>query len=142
VPTLYAIQLDPEGNRMAMVRPRDEATFHAVWEGIFADPRVVPRTIVDGEGTILGIINCFQREERDYVGYWIAREHWGKGIATRALTLFLAEVPRRPIHAQVAVSNAASHRVLLRCGFVEEGRGWAEGDERFLGCEEVRLTLS
>ncbi len=51
------------------------------------------------------------------VGYWIGREHWGKGIATRALTLLLTEVDTRPLHAHVAQHNAGSIRVLEKCGF-------------------------
>lgn len=142
VATLFAIQLDPEGNEMAMVKPRDEATFRTLWEGIFVDPQVVPRVIVDGGGQILGSINCFPREGLDYVGYWIAREHWGRGIGTRALTLFLSEVTRRPLHARVAAGNEASLRILFRSGFVEIGRGWSEGDARLVACDEVQLTLS
>lgn len=142
VATLFAIQLDPEGNQMAMVRPRDEATFFALWEGIFVDPKVVPRVVVDGDERILGSINCFQREGLDYVGYWLAREHWGRGIAGRALALFLSEVTRRPLHARVAAGNAASLRILVRSGFVEVARGWAEGNARLVACDEVQLTLS
>lgn len=141
VAALFAFQLDPEANRMAMVRPRDEATFFALWEGIFADPQVVKRVIVDEDERLLGSINCIQREGLDYVGYWVAREHWGRGIAGRALTLFLSEVTRRPLHARVAASNAASLKILLRSGFVEVARGWDEGNARLVACDEVQLTL-
>ena len=42
------------------------------------------------------------------VGYWIGREYWGKGVASRALALFLMEVDERPLHAYVATHNAGS----------------------------------
>jgi RimJ/RimL family protein N-acetyltransferase len=49
---------------------------------------------------------------------------WGKGIATRALTLFLQQGTVRPLYAHVARHNLASIRVLEKCGFTianEEG---------------------
>ena len=49
--------------------------------------------------------------------YWIARRHWGRGLATRALGLLLEEVRERPLHATVAAHNAASAAVLERHGF-------------------------
>jgi RimJ/RimL family protein N-acetyltransferase len=51
------------------------------------------------------------------VGYWIGREFWGRGLATRALSAFLHEVEERPIYAGVAETNVASIRVLEKCGF-------------------------
>ena len=41
----------------------------------------------------------------------------GRGIATRALTLLLAEVPARPVFARAAADNEASLRVLAKAGF-------------------------
>lgn len=46
LPTLFQQQLDPEGNRMAAVKPRDAAAYEAVWARVFADPAVVPRAII------------------------------------------------------------------------------------------------
>src|SRR5215218_9325330 len=46
------------------------------------------------------------------VTYWIGRSYWGKGIATDALTAFLAVERSRPLHARVASDNVASRRVL------------------------------
>jgi GNAT acetyltransferase-like protein len=51
------------------------------------------------------------------VTYWIGRSYWGKGIATDALTAFLAVDQSRPLHARVASDNVASRRVLEKCGF-------------------------
>ena len=41
----------------------------------------------------------------ELVGYWIGRRDWGRGIATRALALFLERVTTRPLYAFVAVNN-------------------------------------
>jgi RimJ/RimL family protein N-acetyltransferase len=139
--TLYEHQADPEGCRMAAVHPRPRDVFFARWEGIFKDPGVVPRAIIAG-GVLVGSISVFGRDGLDYVGYWIAREHWGKGFASAGLRLLLGEVARRPLYARVATHNAASLRVLNRCGFRELERRVSPGDERFVECEEATLRLS
>ena len=53
------------------------------------------------------------------------RRYWGRGVATRALVQFLEVVTERPLYAVVAEHNAASLRVLAKCGFtvVEKSRG-------------------
>lgn len=142
LPAIFQMQLDPEGNRMAMVKPRDAAAFRAAWEGNFNNPLVVPRVIVSGGSPMLGLISCFQRDGLDYIGYWIEREHWGKGLASRALELLLQEVTRRPLYARVAATNPASLRVLTRNGFTEVSRCWSQETDRLLACDEVILTLT
>ncbi|MFN0134162.1 MAG: GNAT family N-acetyltransferase [Phycisphaerales bacterium] len=103
----------------------------------FPDPRLsaIP------PGTILGSINCFQMDGLDAVGYWIAREHWGLGIASRALALFFAEVTRRPLHARAALTNAASIRVLRKGGFRITGTFFGAATDRYPACEVVSLIL-
>ncbi len=131
LPALFRHQADPESCRVAGVRARDEATFRALWDGIFKDSKVIARAI-EADGELAGQISCYSMEGRDGVGYAIAREFWGRGIATRALSLFLNEVGLRPLHADVAVENGASIRVLERNGFVETRREYSAGTERYL----------
>ena len=76
--------------------------------------------------TVVGDIGSWLDEGRRQVGYWIAREHWGRGYATDALRLLLAEIPDRPIFAHVALDNIGSRRVLEHCGFVRVGEAVAE----------------
>ncbi|MGD9690306.1 MAG: GNAT family N-acetyltransferase [Phycisphaerales bacterium] len=73
------------------------------------------------------------------VGYGLGRAHWGRGIASRALELLLAEVAVRPLHARAAASNPASIRVLLKNGFVITGRGLSPETDRYIACEEVQF---
>ena len=84
----------------------------------------------------------FQQLGRPLVGYWIGKEYWGRGIATRALSEFLNHVTARPLHARVAKHNRASIRVLEKCGFriCGEDRGpfGPDGEE----VEEFILELS
>lgn len=59
------------------------------------------------------------------LGYWLAEEYWGRGVATRALQLLVdrafADGFRR-LQAHVFAANTASARVLEKCGFTLEAR--------------------
>jgi RimJ/RimL family protein N-acetyltransferase len=85
---------------------------------------------------VAGNITSFELEGRRVVGYLYGPEWWGRGIATAALARFLAFETTRPLSGFVAASNAASARVLEKCGF-----------ERVLeqtgphGVPEILLTL-
>jgi RimJ/RimL family protein N-acetyltransferase len=67
------------------------------------------------------------------VGYWIGQDFWGRGIATRALRLFLEEVTIRPLYGRAAKDNRASIRVLEKCGFrlcgEDKGFSFARGQD-------------
>ena len=124
LPLFFRHQLDPEATRMAAFPARNELEFYAHWKGILRDPRVVKRTIVH-DARIAGNPVGFEQSGRTLIGYWLGREHWGKGVATRALGEFLQIVHQRPVYAFVAKRNRASLRVLQKCGFtvVDEGAG-------------------
>ena len=79
--------------------------------------------------------------QRD-VTYWIGREHWGAGLATQALQLFLGEDSTRPIHARVATDNAGSIRVLEKCGFRMTGKDRGFAHARGAEIDEFILTLA
>ncbi len=140
LPELFQHQLDPEANRMAGTRPRSAESFRAVWDRSFEDPATVTRVILR-DGRLVGGISCFKMDGLDSVGYWIAREHWGRGIATCALKLLLREVTVRPLHASAARSNHASVRVLENCGFRLSGYHTGEETERYLPCEVATFIL-
>jgi RimJ/RimL family protein N-acetyltransferase len=67
---------------------------------------------------VAGNVGSWAQDGKRLVGYWIGREFWGQGLATRALAELLTELPQRPLHAYVATTNAGSIRVLEKCGFV------------------------
>jgi RimJ/RimL family protein N-acetyltransferase len=119
--TLFEHQRDPESNRMAAVPARERPAFDAHWARILADESTTIRTIVVN-GEIAGNVLSWRTPDERLVGYWIGREYWGRGIATRALAAFLSEVRERPLHAHVATSNLGSIRVLEKCGFKVSGR--------------------
>jgi RimJ/RimL family protein N-acetyltransferase len=116
LPVFYEQQCDPEAVRMAAFPSRDRDAFMAHWLKIMTDDSVTLKTVLF-EAEIAGNMVCFEQLGEREVGYWLGREFWGKGIATAALTQFLAEIQTRPLYAHVAKHNAASKRVLEKCGF-------------------------
>src|SRR5439155_27272874 len=80
---------------------RDHETFTAHWTRILADETVVVKTVVAG-GDVAGNVLAFVHDGRREVGYWLGRDHWGKGIASCALAEFLRIVAERPLFAGVA----------------------------------------
>lgn len=140
LPRMYAFNLDPDANRLAMTIPRSGADFDAHWERVLSDPKIVAKAI-SVNNVLAGHISCFQQDGLYAVGYWIGRDFWGQGIATRALQLLLTIVPVRPLHARVAASNQASLRVLQKCGFVIRSSQVTPSDDRFLECDETFLVL-
>jgi RimJ/RimL family protein N-acetyltransferase len=156
LPRMFELQADPASNAMAGTKPRTREAFFATWDKIFANPRVngfviemdVPAAPTSPTGReLVGSIACFQASEVpgepeiDCVGYWIARSHWGKGIASAALAEFLKLEPRRPLHATADRNNAASRRILEKCGFRCTGYRTGEETDRYLACELADFVL-
>ena len=144
LPLFFDFQLDPDANSMAAFTARDPTdgeAFAAHWNKILVEPTNIIRTIVC-DGRVVGSVSSYEESGKPEVTYWIGRAHWGKGIATRALTAFLAQVnTTRPIYARVAKDNLGSRRVLEKCGFqvIAEMKGFANarGEE----IEELLLQL-
>ncbi len=137
-------QLDTEANHMAAFtakNPADREAFNAHWAKIMADESIVIRTILF-HVRVAGYILSHGWFGDLEVSYWIGKEIWGRGIATQALKFFLDEQPERPIYARAVHDNAASLRVLEKCGFVvvSHERGFANARDEEV--EEVILKLS
>lgn len=133
-------QQDLESNELAKVFPRSRSYFDAHWEKALRDPSVIVRAILL-DGVVVGKINSFTAEGKSLVGYWLDRGHWGKGVGTRALEAFIGVVDIRPLHAQVAMTNIGSIRMLERCGFVKIGEQESAEDERYAACIEGEYKL-
>ena len=112
----------------------------AHWAKIMQDESVILKTILF-EGQVAGNVLSFVISDEREVGYWLGREFWGKGIATRALSEFLAQVKERPLYAHVAKHNLASQRVLEKCGFVVIGEDKGGADDRGEKVEDFILKL-
>jgi RimJ/RimL family protein N-acetyltransferase len=120
LPTFYEQQLDADATRMAAFPARDRAAFDVHWAtNILGNPAAINQTIVV-DGQVAGNIGSWPQDGVRLVSYWIGKEYWGKGVATRALTTFLHLVTERPLYAHVAKHNVGSIRVLEKCGFSVE----------------------
>ena len=140
LPVLAEIQSDPVANDMAAIKRQTPAAlidFLSTW--MFLPGTVVRVVLADGE--VVGSISCFDSDGMRTVGYWLARSHWGQGIASRALPLFLSEITDRPLYARVASTNLASIRVLQKGGFVIERYQHSPATDRYIECEEAVLVL-
>lgn len=129
VPLFFEYQRDPLAARMAAATPVSRRDHDALWRAALTDPAILARTVVvDGE--VAGSLTSWTQWEQRQLGYWLGRDHWGRGVATTALALFLCELTVRPVHAYVAGPNIASRRVLEKCGFRPDG---LDGDASLLG---------
>lgn len=85
--------------------------------------------IVDVDGRAIGSIGVFRQQNihcrTAELGYYIAEEHWGKGIATQAVKSVCKHVFDTTdivrIYAEPFAFNVASCRVLEKSGFELEG---------------------
>ena len=116
LPILYEQQLDPEATAMAAFPSRDREAFMAHSAKIMANESMIFKAIVF-DGQVAGSMVSWIMEGEQEVGYWLGKEYWGKGIATRALAEFVEMVKTRPLSAHVAKHNIGSRRVLEKCGF-------------------------
>lgn len=121
------------------------AQCNAVARGWQGEPTSVPRA--GGE-----LRNCLPRhgvgrerreahDGHDSIGCWIARGHWGRGIASRDVALMLGEFARRPLHATAAGHNLPLIRVLERNGFRIVSCCMTSETTRTLRRETVMLVL-
>lgn len=138
-------QRDPVAVALVMFRSRDRAEFVQHWAKLLADNSCLKKTIVvvsavSAEEQVVGHIGSWTSDGKREIGYWIDRAFWGRGIATEAISAFLLLEPTRPLHAGVAKHNAASIRVLQKCGFTlldSDDRGADDADDT-----HVFLTLA
>jgi RimJ/RimL family protein N-acetyltransferase len=116
LPLFFEHQRDPVAVAMVAFRSRDADEFAQHWANLLADSSKLKKTIlVDGQ--VVGNIGSWLADGKREIGYWIDRAFWGRGIATEALAAFLRLEQTRPLYAGVAKHNAASIRVLQKCGF-------------------------
>lgn len=137
-------QRDREANYMAAFTakdPEDRAAFEHHWEKLLGDERIIKKTILF-EDQVAGHISYFEHFGEPEVTYWIGREYWGKGIATRALRLFINDIKIRPIYARAAKDHTASIRILGKCGFIIWGEDKGFANARGEEVEEYILKLS
>lgn len=145
LPIFFEQQLDQEANYMAAFTakdPTDQEAFTKHWHRILADETVILKTIIVN-GQVAGSVSSYEEEAgKPEVTYWLGKEYWGKGIATWALTEFLAHYNKtRPIYARVAKDNLGSYRVLEKCGFIVISQSKGFANARGLEIDELLLAF-
>lgn len=141
LPVLFEQQRDPAANEMAAFPARDERAFLEQWTKILADEVATTQAVLF-DGQLAGYVAAFEQTGRRMVAYWIGRQYWGKGIATRALAQLLEQVDARPLYAYVARHNVGSIRVLEKCGFVACDEASGPAVPGYEDVEEVVMKLS
>lgn len=113
--------------------PSDRAHFDTHWDKLMGSDKILKRSI-EADGQLIGHIMSFEMEGDREITYWIDHHHWGKGIASEALRLFLETEITRPLFGRAAKDNIASIRSMEKNGFVliANERGFANAR-----CEEI-----
>ena len=137
---IYRQMTDPESIRMAAFTAEDQTDRGAFLDRmsrVRADPSSTNR-VIEVDGAFVGTIASFRIDDRLEVTYWVDRTQWGRGIASSALRILVAETAERPVYARAASDNVASLRVLEKAGFRRVGvdRGFAPGRG-----EEIEETI-
>lgn len=112
---------DSEAQRRSKYVPRERDGFMSHWATkVLREPTVFVQTVtVDGETA--GHVVAWWVSERRFIGYWLGRRFWGRGVGTKALRLFLQEETARPLYADPFVGNTGSVRLLEKVGFRRVG---------------------
>ncbi|QQQ78212.1 GNAT family N-acetyltransferase [Saccharothrix sp. 6-C] len=140
---LFEQMRDPESVRMAAFTaedPDDREAFDLHLAKIRAAHDTTLRAVTL-DGRLVGSISSFVVEGDTEITYWLDRSVWGRGIAGRALALFLDTVEVRPLHARAASDNAGSLKVLRRAGFTVVGTEISYAPARGAEIEETVLRL-
>lgn len=81
-----------------------------------------------GSGEIIGMCSLtnIDRDARSgEIGYWLAKDYWGKGIASDSVEMIMRHgfltLRMTRLYARVIAPNEKSLRLLDRLGFVDEG---------------------
>lgn len=94
----------------------------AEWNNSPGGPYLIERR--DSRQVIGSTGIAFETEYRASTGYVLARDSWGKGLASEALLGIVdtcAAIGIARLHAMCHVEHSVSCRVLEKCGFVREG---------------------
>ena len=144
VEAMHAIMSNPLAMRYWSTPPHTQMEQTERWMAsmVEGDPPIRDDFIVTLDGALIGKLGAWKLPE---IGFLIDPAHWGKGFALEGLNAFIDR--RRALGsieliADVDPRNAASLRLLERCGFVETHRApgtWQVGDEL---CDSVYLKLA
>lgn len=143
VDSLFEQVSDPESVAMAAFTSEshsDRQAFDAWMSRLRNSPDITLRAITCN-GDLVGSIASFVIEGQTEVSYWIERSAWGRGIATRALAMFVDQIGVRPVYARAASDNVGSLRVMEKAGFRSVGTEMSFAAARGRQVEETIMRL-
>ena len=114
---------------------KDGATLGFLESVVGSDRKEMVWAIVPAEGgePLMGLISLEICDAADAeVGYWIAPEHWGKGVASAAVQALVRWNPLdcADYFGSCFYDNPASGRVMVKAGFIETGAGASYSEAR------------
>ena len=128
----YTQEHDPEAARRSKFPPRERDAFMTHWTArVLGDPTVFVQAVTV-QGLLAGNLVAWWDGNRRFIGYWLGRQHWGRGIGTRALGLFLERETTRPLHADPFLGNTGSVRLLEKHGFRRTETVWYAENEHIM----------
>lgn len=140
---IHAIMADAETMRYWSTPPHASLEETQLWlDGmLFDDPAQGDEFVLEHEGVVIGKLGAWRLPE---IGFFLRRDHWGRGFASEALEGFVSYIAARGathLTADVDPLNKASLGLLIRAGFRETGR--ASGTYKVGGrlCDSVYLRL-
>jgi [ribosomal protein S5]-alanine N-acetyltransferase len=84
--------------------------------------------IRQSEGKLIGVIGLLGADtfpHKDEIGYWLARDYWGKGIMKRTLkaitNIIIEKYHVVRLEAPIFAFNLHSQKVAEKCGYLFEG---------------------
>jgi RimJ/RimL family protein N-acetyltransferase len=84
--------------------------------------------IRNAEGKLIGVIGLLGSStypHKDEIGYWLARDFWGKGVMKRTLkavtNIIVEEYGVVRLEAPIFAFNLHSQKVAEKCGYLYEG---------------------
>ena len=128
VDAYFEMASDPEFAIFGARQPADRAAMHRALERIIAVPWAQrPEFAIEWEGQMVGrvMLDIDRVNLVAALGYGVAREHWGRGIASEAAQAVtdyaFTELGVEKVAARVDPRNLASVRVLEKLGMQREG---------------------
>jgi RimJ/RimL family protein N-acetyltransferase len=143
LPIFFEQQKDPAAVHMAAFTSKDpthQAAFMTHWQQILSTPTNIMKTIL-WRGQVVGNIGSYVEDGRPEVTYWLGKDYWGQGLATKALAAFLQVQTTRPLYGRTAKDNTGSLRVMEKCGFTVIGSDRGFANARGGEIEELLLVL-
>ena len=107
------------------------------------------KIVADDSDEVLGTIGIWKIDwigpQTYEMGWFVLPEHQGKGIATKAAQLIIAQSRSNPdvryIHAYPTVANAPSNAIARKIGMENQGEFDNEGFAGVMRCYDWRIDL-